>query len=24
VSAAESWNTINPTLIWEDATGAVA
>lgn len=24
VSAAESWNTINPTLIWEDATGVVA
>lgn len=24
VSALESWNTINPTLTWEDAIGAVA
>ena len=24
VDAAESWNTISATLIWEDATGAVA
>ena len=24
VNSSESWNTISPTLIWEDATGAVA
>jgi hypothetical protein len=24
VSALESWNTINPTLTWENAIGSVA
>jgi hypothetical protein len=24
VSASESWNTISPTLTWEDAIGSVA